>query len=150
MEARSATVTTILILEDNPIVRQMLAVVLRSKGGYRVLEASAEDEAIAHVERHAEEIDLLLADVFLDNLSGRTIADRLARKCAAMRVLFISGYPKEHLVENGWLEPSDAFLAKPFPPDRLMRALKDVLGESHPPHILSLRDVQTACARGAA
>lgn len=143
-------VTTILILEDNPVVRQMLGFVLRSKGGYHALEAATEDEAVAHMERHLEEIDVLIADVCVDDRPSRAIADRLTRLCPRLRVLFISGYPKDNLVESQWLEPGDAFLAKPFAPERLMRSVKEVLADSFQPHVLSSSAVRTACAGGAA
>jgi len=143
-------VTTILILEDNPVVRQMLGFVLRGKGGYRALEAATEEEAVAHMERHPEEIDVLVADVCVDDRPGRVIADGLARLCPRLRVLFISGYPKEHLVESRWLEPGDAFLAKPFAPERLMRSVKEVLADTCQPHVPSPTTVRAACAGGAA
>jgi len=143
-------VTTILILEDNPVVRQMLGFVLRSKGGYRALAAATEDEAIAHMERAHEEIELLIADVCVEDTFGRVIADRLSTLCPRLRVLFVSGYPKDHLVESGWLQPQDAFLAKPFAPERLMRNVKEVLADTCQPHVLSSSAVRTACAGGAA
>ena len=142
--------TTILILEDNPIVRQMLGFVLRGKGGYRTLEAATEGEAVAHMQDHAEEIDLLIADVCVEDRPGRSVADRLSKLSPGLRVLFISGYPKDHLVDSGWLQPGDAFLAQPFPPERLMRSVKEVLGDSSRPHVPSPESGRTACAGGAA
>jgi len=127
----------------------MLGFVLRGKGGYRALEAATEDEAVAHMELHLEEIDLLIADVCVEDQFGRSVADRLSKLCPRLRVLFISGYPKENLVESGWLQPEDAFLAKPFAPERLMRTVKEVLGDSYEPHVLSPGVVRTACAGGA-
>jgi two-component system cell cycle sensor histidine kinase/response regulator CckA len=143
-------VTTILILEDNPIVRQMLGFVLRGKGGYRALEASTHDEAVSQMERHLDDIDMLIADVCIDDHPGRAAADRLTKLSPRLRVLFISGYPKDHLVESGWLQPEDAFLAKPFSPERLLRSVKEVLGASCQPHVPSRDVVRTACAGGAA
>jgi two-component system cell cycle sensor histidine kinase/response regulator CckA len=143
-------VTTILILEDNPIVRQMLGFVLRGKGGYRALEASTHEEAVSQMERHLDEIDMLIADVCIDDQPGRAAADRLTNLCPRLRVLFISGYPKDHLVESGWLQPEDAFLPKPFAPERLMRSVREVLGDSCQPHVLSRGAVRTASAGGAA
>lgn len=143
-------VTTILILEDNPVVRQMLGFVLRGKGVYHALEAATEDEAVSQMERHHEEIELLIADVCVQDQFGRAVADRLSKLCPRLRVLFISGYPKDHLVDGGWLQPGDAFLAKPFAPERLLRNVKEVLGDSFEPHVLSPGAVRTACAGGAA
>ena len=141
--------TTILILDDNPVVLQMLGVVLRAKGGYRVLEAATVEEAVAELERH-QEIDLLVADVCVQDGPGRAVANRLTGLCPNLRVLFISGYPKDHLVESGWLELGDAFLAKPFPPERLMHSVNEILGNSCQPQAVSPGAVRTACAGGAA
>jgi len=148
MEARSATVTTILILDDNPVVLQMLGVLLRGTGGYRVLEADSEQEAVVQLERYGEEVDLLVADVCIEDRQGRAIANRLTAVSPRLRVLFISGYPKDHLVESGWLEQDDAFLAKPFPPARLMHSVNAILeGQAQAPRSVAAR---AACAGGAA
>jgi two-component system, cell cycle sensor histidine kinase and response regulator CckA len=143
-------VTTILILDDNPTVLQMLGLVLRANGAYRILEASTELEAVAQLEQRSGEIDVLVADVCIDDRPGRAAADRLTTLCPHLRVLFISGYPKDHLVGNGWLRPGDAFLAKPFTPARLMRHVEEVLGPSYVAPVGSAIGGRTACAGGAA
>ncbi len=142
--------TTILILEDNPVVRQMLGFVLRGKGGYQTLEAATENEAIELMERHAEEIALLVADVCVEDRPGRSVADRLSQISPNLRVLFISGYPKDNLVDSGWLQPADAFLAKPFAPERLMKSVKEALSETSRPHVTSTGGARAVCASGAA
>ncbi len=106
--------TTILILDDNPTVLQMLGLVLRANGAYRILEASTELEAVTQLEQRSGEIDVLVADVCIDDRPGRAVADRLTTLCPHLRVLFISGYPKDHLLGNGWLRPGDAFLSQAF------------------------------------
>ena len=141
-------VTTILILDDNSVVLRMLGLVLRAKSGYEVLEAATEQEAAALIERHPE-IELLVADVCLDGQPGRVIADRLVALCPRLRVLFISGYPKDHLVGNGLLEAGDAFLAKPFPPERLMRTVNEILENGCQPPTIAAGAVRTLCAGGA-
>ncbi len=141
---------TILILDDNPVVLQMLGVVLRAKTGYRVLQAVTEEEAISQFEWYREEIDLLVADACVEDRPGRAVADRLRRLCPQLRVLFISGYPKDHLVESGWLQAGDHFLAKPFPPERLMHCVSEVLASSCQPQPLNGATVRAACAGGAA
>jgi len=127
----------------------MLGLVLRAGGAYRILEASTEQEAIAHVEQRDREIDVLVADVCIDDRPGRAVAERLSRLSPHLRVLFISGYPKDHLVGNGWLEPDDAFLAKPFTPARLLRRVEEVLGSSYAALAVKTEEVRTACAGGA-
>jgi two-component system cell cycle sensor histidine kinase/response regulator CckA len=126
----------------------MLGLVLRAGGAYRVLEASTEQQAVAHFEQRNGEIDVLVADVCIDDRPRRAIAERLMTLCPGLRVLFISGYTKDHLVGNGWLEPDDAFLAKPFTPDRLLRRLEEVLGPAHVTPGASATAERTACVGG--
>ncbi len=141
--------TTILILDDNLTVLRMLGLVLRANGAYRILEASTEHEALAQCEQQNREIDVLVADVCIDDQPGRAIAEHLTTLCPALRVLFISGYPKEHLIGNGWVEPDDAFLAKPFTPARLMRRVEEVLGPSYVAPAVRTAAGRAACAGGA-
>lgn len=142
--------TTILILDDNPTVLRMLALVLRASGTYRILEAGTEHEAVAQCEQRDREIDVLVADVCIDDRPGRAAADRLTTLCPHLRVLFISGYPKDHLVGNGWLEPDDAFLAKPFTPARLLLRVEELLGSSYVTPAARAAAGRAACAGGAA
>ncbi len=143
-------VTTILILDDNTVVLQMLGLILRAKGGYQVLEATTEEEAVSRIECYPAGVDLLVADVCVEDRPGRIIASRLAAMCPELRLLFISGYPQDHLVEKGWLQPGDAFLAKPFTPERLMRRVNEVLANAYAAPALAKGAVRTACAGGAA
>ena len=141
--------TTILILDDNPVVLRMLGLVLGSKAGYRVIESGTESDAVSQIEQHLPDIKLLVADVCVDGEPGRTVAARLTKRCPHLRVLFISGYPHDHLIANGWLQPDDAFLAKPFSPDRLIRRVNEVLAVSPQQHSVSTGALRTACAGGA-
>jgi len=120
-------VMTILLLEDNPVVRQLLGLFLRFKGGYRVIEAGTYREAVAQIEQRRCEVDLLIADVCMGEEDGRAVAQQVMELCPHLRVLFISGYPKDHLVETGTLEPEDEFLAKPFAADALVRRVGEIL-----------------------
>ena len=85
---------TILLLDDNPMVRQTLAMILRCKGGYGVLEAGDETEAVELCDRHASEIDLLIADVMLEGRSGRDIAEQLKKLCPNLRGSSYRGIPE--------------------------------------------------------
>jgi CheY-like chemotaxis protein len=124
-------VTTILLVDDNPVVRQMLGLILRSKGEYRVLEADTQQEAVAQCEQWGSEIDVLIADVCVGGQNGRAIADVLTTLRPQLRVLFMSGYPKDYLVGDELLGPDDALLAKPFSAETLFRRVREVLNGSH-------------------
>ena len=123
--------TTILLVDDDPAVLQILGLMLRSNGEYRVLEASTQQEAVAQFEQRRSEIDLLIADVCVGGQAGRAIADELTTRSPQLRVLFISGYPKDHLVGNELLGPADALLAKPFLPETLLRRVREVVNGSY-------------------
>jgi len=87
------------------------------------LEAGTQRAAVAQFEQRGSEIDPLIADVCVGGQSGRAIADELTTLRPQLRVLFISGYPKDHLVGNELLGPDDALLAKPFSPETLFRRI---------------------------
>jgi two-component system cell cycle sensor histidine kinase/response regulator CckA len=140
----------ILLLDDNPAVLQMLGFLLRMKGGYHVLEAITQEEALRQCERRRTEIDLLIADVCVGGQVGRVIADRCITLCPHLPVLFMSGYPKEHLVGLGSLEPEDAFLAKPFTPDTLLKRVGEVLAVSRQAHNGNAGIVRPASASAGA
>jgi two-component system, cell cycle sensor histidine kinase and response regulator CckA len=133
-------VTTILLVDDNAVVRQILGLILLSNGKYRVLEAATQREAVDQYEQWGSEIDLLIADVCVGGQSGRAIANELTTLCPQLRVLFISGYPKDHLVGNGLLGPDDALLAKPFSPETLFQRVCEVLTGSHQTRIVARRE----------
>ncbi len=117
---------TILLVEDEEAVRHLAREVLE-KSGYVVLEARQGIEALRAVEQHARPVDLLLTDVVMPAMSGRELANRLAGLHPAMRVMFMSGYTDDLAVQRGLLGPHEAFLAKPFTPDRLRTKVREVL-----------------------
>jgi CheY-like chemotaxis protein len=115
----------ILLVEDESIVRELLARVLRTHG-YAVIEAANGEEALAIA--HAEPmIDLLLTDVVMPGMSGRELSERLAAQRPGLRILYMSGYTDEAIVHHGVREGEAEFIAKPFTPDALARKVRGVL-----------------------
>jgi CheY-like chemotaxis protein len=98
-----------------------------------VLAAADPAAAIRVVERHGGMIHLLLTDVVMPGLSGRELADRLIARRPGLRVLYMSGYPGDAVVQHGALPVGSAFLQKPFSPDGLARKVRDVLDSEHGP-----------------
>jgi len=117
---------TILVVEDENAVLTLSRRALEAQG-YLVLSASDGASAIRVVERHGGMIHLLLTDLVMPGLSGRELAERLAARRPGLRVLYMSGYPGDAVVQHGTLPAGTAFLQKPFSPDGLARKVRDVL-----------------------
>ncbi len=118
---------TVLLVEDDPGVREIAAVTLRRQG-YTVLAASDSSVAIRLAQQYHESIDLLLTDVVLPGGNGKTLADELAQSRPNLKCLFMSGYTDEAIVQHGILAPGIAFLQKPFTVQGLVRKVREVLG----------------------
>src|SRR6266516_1021061 len=117
---------TVLVVEDEPAVLTLSRRALETQG-YVVLAASDATAALRIVERHGGTIHLLVTDGVMLGLSGRELADKLAARRPGIRVLYMSGYPGDAVVEHGSLPAGSAFLQKPFSPDSLARKVRDVL-----------------------
>jgi CheY-like chemotaxis protein len=119
---------TILLVEDEDEVREVLVQILTKKG-YQVLAAGSGDEALTIAKRHSGPLDLLLTDVTMPRMKGPQLAEQLARLSPTTRVIYMSGYNDEPLAETGWL-----CLQKPFAPPLLTRTVRAVLdGLDHEP-----------------
>ncbi len=116
---------TILLVEDEPMVRAVAAQSLRARG-YRVLEAYDGVEALRVAEAHDGPIHLLLTDVVMPHMGGVELAAQLRKARPRTRVLFTSGHA-ERATAQGPLEPGVAFLPKPYVPDSLTRNVRRVL-----------------------
>jgi nitrogen-specific signal transduction histidine kinase/CheY-like chemotaxis protein len=117
---------TILLVEDEDVLRALLAKFLRLYG-YAVLEARHGGEALLICERHQGPIHLMVTDVVMPQMSGRELADRLTPLRPEMHVLYMSGYADDAMVHHGVADLSIPFLQKPFKPIALARQVHDVL-----------------------
>ena len=119
---------TILLVEDEPELRELTRNVLAARG-YNVIEAmSAEGaERLASDSSGGGKIHLLLTDVIMPGVSGRELAKRVTARQPSVRVLYMSGYTYNVIAENGTLERGVAFLQKPFTPSALVEKVREVL-----------------------
>ena len=104
-------------------VRRLAAEFLASNG-YTVLEAQDGGEALQVCEKHRGPIHLLVTDVVMPGMSGRELAVRLAGRRPEMKVIYMSGYTDEGIVQHGVLEEGILYLQKPFSLDALARAVR--------------------------
>lgn len=118
---------TVLLVEDEPAVREVAVRLLRERG-YHVLVAANGDEALQLAKAHAKDkIHLLITDVVMPRLSGKMVADQLKALQPDMKVLFISGYADDTIIQPGKGDASLAFLQKPFSPALLAHKIRAML-----------------------
>ena len=122
---------TVLLVEDEAPVRAVALRALRAQG-YRVLEAGDGAEALELAAAHGDAIDLLVADVVMPRMGGIELARRMRADRPGLRVLHVSGYVEPALREGPSVAAQTAFLHKPFPPEVLVRKVRQVLDAPQP------------------
>jgi PAS domain S-box-containing protein len=120
---------TVLVVEDEVVVRKMMTRALE-EAGYRVLQASSAAEAIDLVSGTADKINLLLTDIVMPGKNGRELAEQVETLSPGIPVLFTSGYTDGEIERRGLLKPGAAFIQKPLTPKALVRAVQRTLEES--------------------
>jgi two-component system cell cycle sensor histidine kinase/response regulator CckA len=117
---------TILLAEDDEMVRTLVCETLQREG-YRVIAAADPEEARRVAEHHRAPIHLLITDVIMPKVSGRELADQLRQRLPDLKVLFMSGYTDNAVLNSGILQKEVAFLQKPFTPAALAEKVREVL-----------------------
>jgi signal transduction histidine kinase/ActR/RegA family two-component response regulator len=125
-EAIKRGTETVLLVEDEDMVRN-LASELLEESGYVVLSASGGEEAINFGKKHNDRIDLLITDVVMPKISGKEVAEQLKKIHPETKVLFMSGYTDEAIVQQGIVDSDIAFIQKPFSERALTQMVRDVL-----------------------
>ncbi len=118
---------TVLLVEDEDSVRQLVRETLQSRG-YRVLEAGNGNAALSLAASHSEEIHLVITDVVMPGLSGHEMIEKLIPSRPKMKVLYLSGYAQDAFSTPLAGEGQKAFLQKPFTLQSLARKVREVLG----------------------
>ena len=117
---------TVLIVEDEPGVQRIAARVLGVKG-YEVLTAASAEEALGLLRDGHRTVDLLLTDVVLQGMGGRELAEAAVALRPGLRVLFVSGYTDDVVLQHRLVADDVHFLAKPYSPDALVQRVRQVL-----------------------
>jgi two-component system, cell cycle sensor histidine kinase and response regulator CckA len=118
---------TILVVEDEPALRELVVNVLELCG-YRILQAHTGVEALKVWEKHRNEIDLLLTDMVMpEGMSGRQLAEQLLAQDPGLKVIYTSGYSPGMAGKDIALMEGFNFLAKPYPPSRLANVVRECL-----------------------
>jgi hypothetical protein len=120
---------TILLVEDDPQLRQLSSSVL-AHCGYKVLAASSPEEGLEVCRANHQEIRLLVTDVVMPRMNGRQLAEQVLKISPQTRVLYISGYTNNAIVHYGVLDPGLWFLPKPFTLSALIAKVREVLDAS--------------------
>jgi len=119
-------VETVLLVEDEASLREMLREVLDANG-YSVLVARDGAEALQVAAAHAGPIQLMITDVIMPGMTGPKIVDLVVPTRPEMRVLFVSGYSDESVTRHGLTGPGRTFLSKPFGPEVFLRKVRESL-----------------------
>lgn len=117
---------TILVAEDNPAVRRVLIGILQQLG-YSILEAENGKQSIELASHCSGPIHLLMTDIIMPEMDGKTLAERIRSIRKETKVLFASGYTELHLKEFGVLRDNDILINKPYCENRVARAVRSVL-----------------------
>jgi CheY-like chemotaxis protein len=126
--AEVASGETILVVEDEPVVRRLARMALEEVG-YSVVEASDGGDALALLRRDGSAVQLVLSDVVMPGMGGQELARILRDHRPELPLLFMSGYQGEDVTDRGLLEPGAAFIQKPFAPHELARRVRALLDE---------------------
>jgi PAS domain S-box-containing protein len=118
----AATGETVLVVEDEPVVRGVILEMLEEQG-YRTLEAIDGPSGLK-ILRSSERIDLLLTDVGLPGMNGRQVADQARETRPDLKILFITGYAENVAIADGFLQPGMEMITKPFDLDNLARRIR--------------------------
>ena len=117
---------TVLLVEDEESVRELVRETLKTKG-YSVMEAADGIQGMKIAESFEGKIDILITDVAMPGMGGHELAKRVTAARPGIKILFLSGYTEDAIIHEGVLDPGTAFLQKPFTLQALARKVRDVL-----------------------
>jgi PAS domain S-box-containing protein len=117
---------TILVVEDEPSVRELTTIVLQS-AGYNVLVAENGQDVLRLLQESGHQIQLLLTDVVMPGMSGAELAELVHQSHPHLKIVFMSGYADSIIAHHGVLKPGICFIEKPFSPQSLAQIIRETL-----------------------
>jgi CheY-like chemotaxis protein len=125
--APKSEMKTILVVEDDTVVRDIMCEILRANG-FCVMSASGGWEALQLIRGHRDRIDLVMTDLVMPDMNGLQLVEKVREATAAFKVVFMSGYGAHRDLDFGHCDPSIPILQKPFRAAELIRQVHLVLG----------------------
>jgi PAS domain S-box-containing protein len=120
---------TILVAEDELVVRAVIKVVLEG-AGYKVIEAADGDEGLMKFKEHGDDIQAVLTDLVMPKMNGRDLCDAIKKLNPEIKILFMSGYADDIVYKKGMLDYGVSFISKPIPADGLLKKIREILDET--------------------
>ncbi|MBN1293681.1 MAG: PAS domain S-box protein [Candidatus Latescibacteria bacterium] len=117
---------TILLVEDEVSLRKMVYRILNGRG-YTVIEASHGEEALRLLKDYKDSIHLVITDVIMPRMGGKELGEKIASLSKDIKILYMSGYTDQSIVNHGILEPGITFIQKPFRPNDILKIIRDIL-----------------------
>ena len=118
---------TVLLVEDNDLVREVASISLRERG-YNVIEAENGIDALNLARQHGKgTIDLVLTDIVMPEMGGRQLTEQIRQKWPTIKIIYMSGYTNDEISESGITETGAGFMQKPFTPAALAQKVREVL-----------------------
>ena len=117
---------TILLVEDSDVVREVIARMLEDVG-FTVLPASCGEDALSISRRKDVSIDLTLTDIVMPEMSGVELADRLEKERPGLRILFMTGYAEEVVLNEGILGKQRECIGKPFTREEITKRVRKII-----------------------
>ncbi len=134
---KSRNFETVLVVEDEDIVRELVCDVL-SQQGYNVICAADGLEALRLSNDYEDRIHLMITDVIMPQMNGHELASKIAAERPDTKILYVSGYSDTDIGDHGVLDPRFELLQKPFTPQRLARKIRELLQEDGVPTVATM------------
>jgi CheY-like chemotaxis protein len=123
---------TILLVEDEKLVLELVRQTLEADG-YQVLACNDPAEAVERVAKYEEEIDMVVTDIVMPGMNGRVLYEKISELRPNLKVLYMSGYAANAIINRGMVEPGIHYIQKPFSVAAISKKVRDVLDATSVP-----------------